>query len=118
MFKQHVADKTNWRAMLKGGNGKFDLLEKRDELLALCKDELAQLQDQFGLQSIQICEGAESIDIDYPVLNYPEKISSHNLDKNPEVEGTLMGIKGQYLMLDTGVINIRKFTGYHVEFSA
>jgi hypothetical protein len=26
-----------------------------------------------------------------------------------------MGIKGQYLMLDTGVLNIRKFSGYEVE---
>ena len=29
-----------------------------------------------------------------------------------------MGIKGQYLLLDTGVINIRKFGGYEVEFEA
>ena len=27
----------------------------------------------------------------------------------------LLGIKGQYLLLDSGVINIRKFTGYQVE---
>jgi hypothetical protein len=30
----------------------------------------------------------------------------------------LHGIKGQYLLLDTGVINIRKFSGYEVEFIA
>ncbi len=41
-----------------------------------------------------------------------------NFDKNPMVEGTLMGIKGQYMMFDTGVINIRKYGGYNVEFSA
>ena len=34
------------------------------------------------------------------------------------VEGTLMGIKGQYLMFDTGVINVRKFTGYEIEVNA
>jgi len=34
------------------------------------------------------------------------------------VEGTLLGIKGQYLILDTGVINIRKFTAYQVAASA
>jgi hypothetical protein len=34
------------------------------------------------------------------------------------VEGELQGIKGQYLILDTGVINIRKYTGYNIEFSA
>jgi hypothetical protein len=39
------------------------------------------------------------------------------MDKNPLVEGTLLGVKGQYLILDTGVINIRKYTAYHVEIN-
>ncbi|MEE9397603.1 MAG: DUF2797 domain-containing protein, partial [Methylococcales bacterium] len=30
--------------------------------------------------------------------------------------GTLMGIKGQYLIFDTGVINIRKYGGYSLTF--
>ena len=51
----------------------------------------------------------------YPVLQYPQKIKSFNLDQNPDVAGTLLGIKGQYLLFDTGVINIRKFTAYQVE---
>jgi hypothetical protein len=29
----------------------------------------------------------------------------------------LLGIKGQYLILDTGVLNIRKYGGYEVELS-
>jgi len=41
-------------------------------------------------------------------------VKAHNFDKTPRVEGRLMGIKGQYLMFDTGVLNIRKFGGYHV----
>ncbi|MEK9766552.1 MAG: DUF2797 domain-containing protein, partial [Thalassolituus sp.] len=36
-------------------------------------------------------------------------------DKAPLVQGRLMGIKGQYLILDTGVINLRKFTSYNIE---
>jgi hypothetical protein len=51
------------------------------------------------------------------VTEYPQKVKSFNLDKQALVEGVLMGIKGQYLILDTGVINIRKFSGYHVDFS-
>jgi len=31
------------------------------------------------------------------------------------VQGILHGIKGQYLLLDTGVINIRKYSGYEVK---
>ena len=56
------------------------------------------------------------MDIHFPVDSYPLKIKSFNLDKNPEVAGVLHGIKGQYLLLDTGVINIRKFSGYEVAF--
>ncbi|UCD12386.1 MAG: DUF2797 domain-containing protein, partial [Nitrospinaceae bacterium] len=54
---------------------------------------------------------------DYPVLSVPEKIVSHNLDKVPEFSDRLTGIKGQYLLFDHRVINLRKYAGYHVEFS-
>ena len=47
--------------------------------------------------------------------NYSMVIVSFNLDKDPEAGGVLQGIKGQYLIFDTGVINLRKFTGYAVE---
>jgi hypothetical protein len=33
------------------------------------------------------------------------------------VEGVLQGVKGQYLLLDSGVINLRKFTGYEIQVS-
>ncbi|MCW8998962.1 MAG: DUF2797 domain-containing protein, partial [Kangiellaceae bacterium] len=72
---------------------------------------------QFGGDEIESV-GQDIVQINYPVLEFPTKIVSHNFDKNPLVEGTLMGIKGQYLIFDTGVINIRKFTSYEVEFSA
>ena len=54
---------------------------------------------------------------EYPVLEYPEKIKSISFDKLPEIEGTLQGIKGQYLILDTGVLNIRKHNGYKVSLN-
>ena len=57
----------------------------------------------------------EIVDISFPVSEYPEKIKSLNFDKQPEIEGVLMGIKGQYLILDTGVLNIRKFSGYNIK---
>ena len=114
---QHVSDKTNWRTMLKGQTDQLDLIAERDRLLALCADELAALEQEHDTQFEHLSD-SEVLEINYPVLNYPSKVSSHNLDKTPEVEGVLQGIKGQYLILDTGVINIRKFTAYRVEFSA
>ncbi|WIO75411.1 DUF2797 domain-containing protein [Porticoccaceae bacterium LTM1] len=114
VIRQYVADKTNWRAMLKNSVDAVDLIAKRDELLDLCKDELNELTDRFGINAIQPISDAEVVEINYPVIEYPTKVTSFNFDKAPVVEGKLMGIKGQYLILDTGVINIRKFTAYDV----
>jgi len=74
------------------------------------------LQKEYGLQAIQPVQ-AEVTDIRYPVLEYSAKPQSANLDKDPVLEGTLLGIKGQYLLLDTGVINIRKYTAYTLSVS-
>lgn len=116
LFKDHIADKTNWRKMLKGEVTPIDLAAERDRLLEHTRDAVSELQQRFGLQSIQPINDADTVSIQYPVLTHPTKVSSLNFDKQPLVEGTLMGIKGQYLMLNTGVINIRKFAAYHVEF--
>lgn len=113
--KNHVADRTNWRAMLKGDVPELDLLEERRRILALIAGDLAQLKQRHGDSSIQVVDEA-SLSLGYPVQIWPSKVTTHNLDKTPEVEGLLEGIKGQYLMLDTGVINIRKYTGYEVRF--
>jgi hypothetical protein len=53
-------------------------------------------------------------EISYPVLAYPEKVTSMTFDKMEVVGGRLQGIKGQYLIFDIGVINIRSHTGYKV----
>lgn len=116
-FKRHVADKTNWRTMLKGQLDSLDLAAERDRLLEACRAELDELQERFGIQAIQPLT-AQPLVFDYPVLQYPAKVVSLDLDKNPLAAGRLLGIKGQYLMLDTGVINIRKYGAYHVTFSA
>ena len=98
--------------MLKGEVEILDMKARRDELLDRLKVSLQTLSDQgVGMERLE----ADVVEINYPVLEYPTKISSFNFDKNPLVEGTLMGIKGQYLIFDTGVINLRKFTAYDIE---
>jgi len=115
---EQVSDKTNWRVMLKGGVGEIDLVGERERLFELCYEGIEEIQQEFGLQAVQHLYNAEVVNIHYPVLNYPVKVTSQNLDKTPIVEGILQGIKGQYLILDTGVINVRKFSSYLVEFYA
>jgi len=118
VLKEQVSDKTNWRKMLKGEVEPISLVERRDEILAHAKPQLDELKKRFGLHAIQEIEDVEDYEFEFPVLEFPTKVTTHNFDKNPTVEGTLKGIKGQYLILDTGVINIRKFTAYHIEFYA
>lgn len=117
VLRQHVADRTNWRAMLQGSAESTDLVAIRDQLFKQCAVELETLERRFGLQAMQRIDGVESTAITYPVLEFPTRVASLNFDKTPVVAGVLMGIKGQYLILDSGVINIRKFTAYQVDFS-
>ena len=108
-----IADKTNWRAMLKGSPDNIDLQAKAAELKPLITEALADIRAQYGEDSvIELDDSAQ--ELAFPVSEYLPKISSFNFDKNPEVSGTLLGIKGQYLIFDGGVINIRKFGSYHL----
>ncbi|MCU4674225.1 DUF2797 domain-containing protein [Catenovulum sp. 2E275] len=114
---EFIADKTNWRALLKGDNAELDLLAKAAALKPLIAEKLADIKLNFGEDAIE--ELNESVvDLSFPVTQYPTKIKSFNFDKEAEVSGVLEGIKGQYLIFDTGVINIRKFTSYECEFEA
>ncbi len=118
LFKEFVNDRTNWRAMLKGPAESLDLLTSAHDLLALNASRITELQEQFGIQAIQPVASSTVLAIDYPVLEYPTKVTSQSFDKQALIEGTLLGIKGQYLLLDTGVINIRKHTAYQVRVTA
>lgn len=117
-LRAHVTDRTAWQRLLKGAPEPEDLLAERSRLWKLCADELAELQARFGLQAIQPADDAECWQIEYPVLEYPAKVKSLALEKLGTVEGELLGIKGQYLILSSGVINIRKYTGHEVTFSS
>ncbi len=112
---QQVSDKTSWQRMLKNMVEPVNLKIKRDELLVLCESEITDVSQRFGDDAIELLPEASVVEIDFPVEVYPAKVKSFNFDKTPEVSGILQGIKGQYLLLDTGVINIRKFAGYEVE---
>jgi hypothetical protein len=108
-LKEHVSDKTNWRKMLKNETENIDLVEAKNTLLA----GIPKLIDELGATRLN----DDVVNIDYPVLQYPSKISSLNFDKTPVISGVLKGIKGQYLLLENGVLNIRKFGSYHVTLS-
>jgi len=107
-LKSEFTDKTNWRKMLLNHiDESIDLEEIKWRLEELLPSDIVEY----------FSEEDDVTTIDYPVLEYPIKITSLNLDKSPEIKGRLLGIKGQYFLLDSGrVINIRRHTSYKVKF--
>lgn len=106
LFKKFIADKTDWRKMLKGEPESIDLEKWRDDLLEKLKDDLKS----FDYKEIK----EEKYDFKYPVDVYPVKVSSINLEKVPEIISKLVGIKGQYLIFEAGVLNVRSHSGFEV----
>jgi len=100
--------------MLKGTPDQLDLVAERERLLAQADAAIDPVTEAIDPGQARLMKEASPIQIQYPVSEYPQKISAHNLDKAPRVEGRLIGIKGQYLILDSGVLNIRKFGGYRL----
>ncbi|WP_025741233.1 DUF2797 domain-containing protein [Aquimarina pacifica] len=107
-LKEHVSDKTNWRTMLKNEITDEDLIEFKNKLKDFIPSEV---------QSYFIDNNKET-ELVFPVLQYPTKLKSLNLDKTPEYSGILKGVKGQYLIFeDNTVFNIRNNEGYVVKLS-
>lgn len=104
-ISQHIPDKTDWRKMLSGKVEEADLLELRERVRGLLPEEFhAYLLDE-----------QELYEFTYPILETLEKIKSLSFDKQDVISGRLLGIKGQYFILDHAVVNIKKHTGYKVE---
>lgn len=107
-LKEHISDKTNWRKMLTNQVEEGDLIEIRDELRQFIPQEVASY----------FIESNKETHMEFPVLKFPEKIKSLNLEKTPEYTGLLKGIKGQYLIFeDNTVFNVRNSEGYVVSLS-
>jgi len=107
-LKQYYKDKTSWQKMLKGEFSQINLVEAKQQAYVHLSEELATY----------VIDDDEIMEIEYPLLSVPKKISSVTFDKEPVITGTLTGIKGQYLILDNErVLNMRKHGGYEILFS-
>lgn len=108
-LKNHFSDKTNFRKMLQNEIPIIDLAEEKRKVRFFLPEEILPYYDN---------DQSEITKIDYPVLQYPTKVSSLNLGVNPIYKGKLKGIKGQYLIFeDQTVFNIRTFEGYKVNIN-
>lgn len=102
-LKEHFADKTNWRKMLTNDIVTNDLILEKAKVESLLPREV---KEYFFSDKNEVYE------MKYPILDYPKKINSLSLEKNPNFIGVLMGIKGQYLLFEDGtVLNVRSSEG-------
>lgn len=107
-LKNHIADKTNWRKMLRNDVEDEDLMEWRDRLKQYIPEEALPYYLEHNKETQVI----------FPVEHYPSKPKSVNLNKVPHYSGKLIGIKGQYLIFeDESVLNVRSNEGAVVEIS-
>ncbi len=105
-LKKQLPDKTNWRLMLTNQmDWKRDLEAEKQRVLPLLPPELAPYAyPENDVTTLQ-----------YPVAEYPSKVNSLTLDKNPVLTGIFTGIRGQYLYLsENSVFNIRNHSSYKV----
>ncbi len=110
-----INDKTNWRKMLSGKSTDEDLAAERDKIFLSLSAEIQKIAAQFEFGDIEMLTNEKVYNFNYPVLQYLEKITTRDFDKEPSIGGVLHGIKGQYLLFANGVVNLRKFTGYEIE---
>ncbi len=113
LLARYVADKTQWQRMLKHQIEPLDLIAQREHLFELCATELKALTDFYG-NEIEVLNNEKTVELNYPIQTAPLKVSALNFDKTPHISGILHGIKGQYLIFEKGVLNVRKFGGYEI----
>ncbi|MCZ8520924.1 MULTISPECIES: DUF2797 domain-containing protein [Paenibacillus] len=103
-LSKHVMDKTDWRKMLKGQVDEIDLLQSRRELLQHVPEAFRPY----------LLDDSDVYEFVYPLLESPEKIKTYDLAKAPLITDRLIGIKGNYLIFEGAVMNVKKFSGYKV----
>ncbi|PLX12953.1 MAG: DUF2797 domain-containing protein [Marinilabiliales bacterium] len=106
-LKQYFKDKTQWQKMLKTGN---DTESDLAYFKSMAVDKLNPDLKEYLVASDEI------VQVNYPIVKSPDKVKSFNLDKVSYYKGKLVGIKGQYLIFEDGMVfNVRKHGGYKVK---
>ncbi|MCP5501435.1 MAG: DUF2797 domain-containing protein [Leptospiraceae bacterium] len=101
-------DKTSWQKMIGGKPEELNLSELR-------RVNLEKLPDILLKEKKAKVQNKKETSLEYPVIDYKSKKVSYKPGKILEDE--LIGIKGQYLLFRTCVINLRTYSGYHFTLS-
>ena len=110
-LKKHLKDKADWRGLLKGANTEIDMLAEKRKCLS-------HFPQQFAEFVLDDDESNQVFNFAYPVTQYLKKAVSLSFAKESELKGSLLGIRGQYLMVGDKALNVRKHSGYEVIFTS
>jgi hypothetical protein len=107
-LKEKFSDKTNWRRMLTSNIEEEDITNKKKMAL----DSLgSEFEEFFKIDS-------EVLKFNYQIDKSIDSVKSISLKKSDNIEGKLIGIKGQYLIFDdSSVFNVRSNEGYVVDIT-
>lgn len=104
-LKAVVSDKTAWQRMLSGRTPPVDLRTERERIVAAIP----------AAHVAWVLADEAPTTLDYPLLAQPAKLKSVNLSDVPNVRRRLVGVRGQYLLFEEGLVfNVRRHTGYEV----
>ena len=107
-LKQKFSDKTNWRKMLTSQINDSNLKNDKDEALKFLGNDF---KDYFLIDT-------EVIKFNYRIDNSIDSVKSVSLKKSDEINGKLIGIKGQYLIFeDSSVFNVRSNEGFLIDLT-
>jgi len=102
-----MGDRSQWRALVTSDAEPLDLDAAAEQARALVPDP----GDKVNYVDAE--EDTQTQHLRYPVSQWPP-LERLNFKKTQEFSGVLRGVKGQYLLFDTGVFNVREHTGYEV----
>jgi hypothetical protein len=108
-YAKFISDKTAWQTMISTDSTEIDLYNEKKKLFK-------QKSPETILKEFKEIPESEMTQIQYPILRYPKKKKSLNPEKDKLIKDILVGIKGQYLLFENGVINLRSYSGYYFEF--
>lgn len=112
IMKNYISDKTNRKKMLFSEIDNSKILDKRHILLKKLLNKINFMNKELN-SNIEILKPIKPFLISYPVKKNPKEIKSVNFGyNNKKYEDILVGIKGQYLIFNKGVINMSKILGY------
>ena len=112
----HVSEHTDWRLMLQAAEP-LDLAAAADDLQGPLDAAVGELRLRFGAGSVQAVRQRRYWQFSWPALRtlYRPHAFAARAGQAGVFGGELLGMKGQYLVFDAGVINVAAHRGFELE---